>query len=304
MKGIVKYVLPFLLVSFFNFVVQAKGTQDPEIKIVATIGKSGYVGQAFTYEVCLLSTSPDISNVRIARYPFYPEDISVVQGVVRNNRPERIQEKGKTFYSWVISRNFIFPGKPGKFRIGAGKYVVFIPHERIISQGFWGNQRIVEYEEKLVECNELEFKVSDLPSIRKGEEFTGCVGDFKIEGWFPPGYIQTGRQAYAMFVISGYGSLEDLKLPNIFKIFNNGCRLMEVEQNDEQFQRDGQLFSQVTLTCSFMPEEDDFVIDPLCLKFFNPTSKKYYDACSEELRRTGQPSDKKKSHDNKDAIAI
>lgn len=278
--------------------------QSPEVRIKAEISKSGFLGECLSYEVTLMSTDPDISNVRIIRSPEFPEGVTVIQGVVRNNRPERVEEKGKTYYCWTILRNFIIPSKSGKFTVTGGEYVVFIPHERMVYHDFWGPRRAVEYEEQRVDCKSVSFKVSPLPANKTGKEFSGCIGDFRIEGWFPPGKITPGNEAYAVFTISGYGSLEELKMPNIYKIFHKGCHMKEVEQNEERMQRDGKLYSEITLTCRFVADNDEFEIAPLCMLMFNPSTGKYEEVCSEALHWTNNSSEKKSSKPSNDAIAI
>lgn len=261
----------------------AKSEERTEVRIESEIKKSGYVGETLSYEIHLLSTSPEISNVRVVKGADLPEGLKVIKGVTRNSSPKKIQEKGKTWYKWTIARDFLIPEKEGKFEIGEGKYIVFVPHERIVQNGFWGSMRTVDYEELPVSSKPVSFKIAALPALKPTADFSGCVGDFKIEGWFPPGKIFTGRDAYAVFSISGFGSLADLRLPNLYKEFGKGCRLKEVEQNEEQTQRDGRLYTEVTLTCKFVAEEENFEIAPLCLTFFNPDTRKYAEVCSDAL---------------------
>lgn len=283
--------------------LSAAAAETPEIYIKTEIQKSGYVGEAFELVTYLTSNTPEISNVRIVKSPELPQNIKVIRGVVKNSRPQQVKEKGKTFFRWVIQREFIIPEKPGKISIGESRYIAFIPHEKISYQGFWGPQRYVEYEEAEVKCAGVSFKVNALPST-KNDSFSGCVGDFKVEGWFPPGKIRTGNEAYLVFTIGGYGDLSKLKLPNISKIFASGCRLKDVEQNEEKSQRDGKLYSEITLTCKFVADADDFKISPLCIEFFSPSEKKYYTACSDELTWMSTPAPKRTEQDSKDAIAI
>lgn len=302
MKKALCNILPLFLLLIISSQKLYAAEASTEIKIVADIQKSGYVEEVFTYEVTLMSTTPNISNVRVIENPNMPAGLKIIQGVTQNSRPKKITEKGKTYYCWTIMRNFIISSKAGKYTIGAGKFIAFIPHETIVYHDFWGPRRSYEYEEVKIDCKAVSFKASDLPEKRP-EEFSGCVGQFNIEAYFPPGKIYEGKEAYAVFTINGFGSLQDLKLPNIYKIFNKGCQLKEVEQNDEQMQRDGKLYSQVTLTCRFVALEEDFEIDSLSLNFFNPDTKKYYKAASEKLQWTSQPA-KKSTITPKDAISI
>lgn len=294
-----KVLLSFILL--FSFLTGLAQNPDIEVKLEAKLTKTGYVGESCVYEVILYSTSPNIADVRPVRSIKFPTEIKSVRGVVRGSA-NRVDNKGKFKYSWVILREYLIPEESGKFNIQGTDFIVFIPHDRIVNRGFWGNTRIREYEELTTRCNDVSIKINKLPKVPA--DFSGCVGDFKVESWFPRGMIYQDREAYVVFKISGYGSLQNLKVPPLNKLFVSGCRLKEVEQNDEILQRDGKLFSEVTLICKFIPEETSFEINSLCFEFFNSDTGKYYNACSDVLNWDGKPSNQQKVNPSKDAIAI
>lgn len=284
-----KLTIIFTLLTAFAASCFAKGESSREkadVKIVAEVKNSGYCGEVFEYTVTLKSTTQEISNVNAISLPAFPDDVKVIKGLTSNSRPESRKEGGKTYYCWTVLRYFLIPEKAGKFSVGPAKFLVYLPDGSTIIRDFWGPRKVVEYAEKTLECKAVSFRAKALPNAPKDAEFSGCVGDFTIEGWFPPGKIYTGTDAYVIFEISGRGSLEGLKLPNISKLFSKGCRLKEIDQNEEKTQKNGQLYTQVTLTCRFVAEEDEFEIDPLCVTFFSPDEKKYYEVCSEKLHKT------------------
>lgn len=297
-------VLSLIMIAGAFCVLRAQNASSPEIKVVASVQKTGYVGESMPYIIYLESTSPNIADVRLVKNPEMPSEFTRLRGAANSSRPDVLKEKGKTLYRWIISREFLKSDKVGKYTIPGGKYVVFIPHERIVNHGFWGHQRVVDYEEIEVSANSVSVKIDNLPALKGENDFSECVGEFVIESWFPPGKIYEGNEAYAIFTISGYGSLENLKIPNMSKLFSEGCYLKEVEQNDSQTQRDGKLFSEITLTCKFVAVKDEFEISPLCMKFFSPEKKTYYDICSEALHWTNEPTKKEDSSLYKGAIGI
>lgn len=303
MKNKISLLTLIVISLFLPVLTGAQKYEKPDIRIETELRKSGYVGEVFEYSVRILSTTPDLSDIRVSQSPVFPQGVKVIKGVVRNSRPEEVKVKGKTYYRILVRRDFLIPSHPGKFVIGDSRYVVLIPYvSDYYDDFFWGRRQVVQYDEIAVECKGTDFKASVLPSQGK-TDFTGCVGEFNIEGWFPPGKISVGQEAYAVFSISGFGSLQDLELPNLYKMFGEGCQLRQIEQSEEQSQREGRLFSEVTLTCRFMPESEDFVINPLCLTFFSPESRQYVRKCSDALHFTGHPQGKKSST-SKDAIAI
>lgn len=297
-------LLGILSLFLFPLSLVARNDDKVDVKVVSEIQKNGVVGETFTHVVSLLSTSPEISDIRVAQAVKYPESIKVIKGMVRTGRPEQIKLNGKTYYRWTIRRDFLIPSAPGSYTIGKSSYVAFVPHVTGYYTDFWGRHQVVDYEEINVDCKAASFKVNKLPNNKTGKEFSGCVGEFNLDGWFPPGKIVAGKEAYVVFSISGFGSLQNLKLPNIYNIFGEGCKLKEVSQDESQSQRDGRLFSEVTLTCRFMPESEDFSIAPLCLLFYSPGQGKYVEKCSETLHWTSQPASKTESTSSKDAIEI
>lgn len=275
------------------------------LEAFAEVKKSGYVGEALEYSIILKSNSPNIANIRVAEAPSIPEEIEVLRGAVNNQRPKEVMEKGRRTYQWTVQREFLIPKSPGKYTVGEWKFIAFLPVERVVNDWFWGARRVVEYEEYPVSCKAASIKIERLPDNKTGLEFSGCVGEFTIEGWFPPGNINAGSEAIAIFTISGYGSLANLTVPNISRLFNKGCRLKSIDQDEKQSQRDGRLFSEVTLVCTFMPETPGFEIDPLRMLFFNPMTKKYETVESDALHWNGTDSEgKRRSSKTNDAIQI
>lgn len=267
-----KSLLLFICLLFSS---AAFAEENIDISIEASVNKSGFVGQTLEYVVKLKSNIPNVADIRMVKGANFPSEIQVIKGHVSNQRPQEETIKGKKYYVWTISRNFLIPNAAGKYTIPESKYIAFVPYEKIVRDYFWNNMRIVDYEEYPVTCKGVSFKVDDLPSKGKPADFTGCVGDFTIEGWFPPGNIIIGKEAVVAFTISGYGDLDNLKIPNLSGLFKNGCSLREIEQNDEKSQKNGRMFSEVTLICRFIPETEDGFITPLSLSFFNPEKKQY-----------------------------
>ena len=297
-------ILSLVLVLVLAFFIECKAdSSEVDIKVEAEIEKSGYIGEVFSYIVTLKSTSPDISNVKIVKNPSFPKDFTVIKGIAGNGRPQQIKEKGRTYYKWTIIRNFLIPNKEGKFSISDAELIAFLPHEKVVYHDFWGPRRMIEYKEVRLTVKDKDIKVMSLPKSNE-QEFAGCIGEFTLDAWFPPGYISPGKEAYAVFTISGFGSLEHLSIPNLAKLFVKQCKLKKVDQDEEQSQKDGKLYNIVKLTCTFVPETDNFEILPLSLKFFNPKQGKYYTITSESLEWKGNSDGKTKGKTRNNVIDI
>ena len=270
--------------------LQSKTTEQKRVDLFveAAMPKSGFAGETSEYIVTLYSSSPDVADVRILDMPVFPESVTTLQGVVRNQRPSQVKIKGRTYYGWTILRMFITPSESGRVTVDGGKYLAYIGKERIVDDYFWGRRRVRDYDEYMVTGKSSEIKVNALPEFKMQGSFSGVIGEFSVEGWFPPGEIRVGSEAIAVFTISGFGLLEDLKMPDLTDLFTDGCRLREVSRDDEVSQKDGRLFSEVTLTCRFIPEDEDGVIGPLKICVYNPKEKRYEYVESFPLRWSGR----------------
>lgn len=279
--------------------VNAKSNSEaPELKLKVEVDKEGYVCQPIEYRVCLISNTPNIQDVRPLREMSVTPQCQVIRGSVANQKPEISETKGSKTYKWTVLRSFVIPGKAGKYEIAAGDFIAFIPVERLVNDFFWGTRRIIDYEEIPLSCEKATFKVSALPK-NTPENFSDGVGEFSVEGWFPPGAIHLESPAIVVLKIEGYGNLENLKLPNVARSFVNGCSLQNIEQNDAISQRNGSLYSEVTLTCTFIPHSDDGEIDPVSFIFFNPSTKKFQTVSSKPLKWNSNQvkENKKKQYD-------
>lgn len=282
-----------------QFFVLGKSSADlPDMKLKVEITKSGYVGQPIEYRVLLTSNSSNIQDVRAVKNPSVSPDCQIVRGRVTNQKPVVETINGQKIFTWTILRNFIIAKAPGKYEIGEGDFIAYLPFERIVDDFFWGRRRVVDYEEVPLKCEKVSFKVSNLPK-NKPENFSDAVGQFSVDGWFPPGEIRVGNEAIVVLKIEGYGNLESLKLPNVAKSFVNGCSLVNIERNDAMSQKNGSLYSEVTLTCTFIPRSPDGEIDPVSFVFFNPDSKKYETVNSKPLQWNvnNKKKEKKPSYD-------
>lgn len=256
----------------------------------AALVKSCVVGETVEYIVTLYSSSPDVADVTVRKTPGFPAELEVAYGAVRNVRPSEVSVKGKTYYSWPVLRCFVTPKQTGKFSIKGGEFVAVLRKGVVVNDYFWGPRRTYTYEEKTADCRDSEIKVNPLPERHRPADFSGCVGDFNIRGWFPPGEIVAGNEAIVVFTVSGFGSLEGLEIPNISAAFSEGCRLRGIEREDEVSQRDGRLFSETTLVCRFLPENETGEIGEFSLVFYNPETETYETVSSLPLSWNGQAS--------------
>lgn len=261
---------------------------EPLLKLEASFERDGYEGETMVYQITLLSSTPNVSNVKIKNAPVFPPGCRVMDGGTGINDMEEVSIDGKTFFKWIILKDYVTPHMIGKNTISRSRFLVFMPKDMVTyNNNSGGSRRVMEYDERLVECNSVDFKIKELPSAKKaGGSFCGCVGDFNIEASFVDEQFKKGEEALVVFKISGAGNLKDIWIPNLSNAFGSGCRLLEVVQNCQNTLNDSQLYSDYTITCKFIPEKKEFEIKPLTLVFFNPETKTYYKVGSENLQRS------------------
>lgn len=258
---------------------------EVKVEVRAEAPRSCFVGETVTLTVTLISDTPDIANVSLSSEPDYSAASAVVPGRVSGN-PQEVEKRGKRSYRWTIARYFVTFDHPGKVKVGEARYIAYQPVRQVVDDLFWGPQTRVSYREIPAECKGVEINVKALPEKGRPENFSGAVGDFDIEGWFPPGQIYVGSEAVAVIEVTGFGSLKGVAVPDISKAFRNGCRLRGAESSDEISQRDGRLHSTLRLTCSFIPEDPDGEISEIPFCYFDTRTGQYRTVTTNILKWT------------------
>lgn len=236
-----------------------------------------YERQSVTARLLLYSSTPDIAFADIAIAP------KLNRGEFNSLQMTNIQEaasqeeiEGKLFYCFPL-REFVFTmSEKGKYQLDGGECRIGVSRPVVVNDPFWGRIRTSEVEEINVPIRKAEFKVKALPVPPADSNFSGSVGTFTIKTVIPRGDIIVGEEATAIIVLSGNGMIADSVLPEYRGAFKNGVKLKSVSESRSDSYRNGKLFSELQLECSFIPtERSGAEIGEVSFDFFNPDTGKF-----------------------------
>lgn len=282
MRLLKKIVLAVFL--SFSFVLMAKSSQienEGSAWIKIETPKEAFVGECVSYDVVLYSKSPNISNVKIIEYPGFGE-FKASLGQLRYTI-QRVTIKSEEYYKCTIARFFLDATDSGNVSIKGGRYQISIGEEILQEDFFWGPFKSMRYKAMILTSPDTKIKVKNLPSLNSKKFFSGAVGDFNVVAWLPPGNILLDKEAIAIIKISGFGLLKDISTPDIKNMFGSTARLKNVKRSDNLVQKDGRLFSEIILECSFIPISSVGELSPFHFTYFNPDKRKYITISSEPL---------------------
>lgn len=275
-----------------------KGESARDVFIKVDCPAKAYVGQAIPYAVYVYSTDPEIGNVSMLRMPDFGS-LEILQGQAMASA-ETVAVKGKTYYRWNISRNFIVPSQPGSFSVAGALYDVSIGERIVYNDPFWGRRSSMRYTDVEVSAPDINIKVKKLPDAPSG--YSDAVGEFSVETTIPPGRITRGSDAVAIVRISGYGLLGDADVADISRAFAKGGKFKSATPSKNIIQRDGRIYSELLLECVFTPREDLGVVDPVSFVYFDPDKGCYRTAKSEAVN--WQTTDTTQHPDSRESMAI
>lgn len=233
-----------------------------------------YEHQPVTATVTLLSESPDISFVnRISNPEVENAGFEMIRNVRVPSNPARRQIDGKSYYEFPVDAFVFSLSEKGNWLIKAPAYRVGVAERVIVEDPFWG--RIPSTRTKSVDLSpkDIKLKTISVPDARKGEGFSGSVGEFKVETVIPKGDIFVGEEATAIVVVSGPGFIAESVMPEYRSAFDHSMRLKSVSESRSEKLVDGKYFSELTLEITFIPESRlNLEIGPVSFDFFNPVS--------------------------------
>lgn len=228
----------------------------------------GYVGEYMTYDVLLYTLEENVARVQIAEPP-QMSGLKSLRASTSDTRPRTERIKGETYHVYLIDRYLLTASDAGKYRIDGGKYIFAVGHRERYQDYFWGEMSRMVYEDVALKAPECKIQFRAVPDLSNDLEYSGAVGDFKIESWLPEGGIYTDKDAIMMIRISGYGNLSDAKAPKISRIFGHSGTFTSMERQEQTAQRDGRYFSEMILECHFTPKSSDGEIAPVKFTYFD-----------------------------------
>lgn len=191
---------------------------------------------------------------------------------------EYSSQYGGRSYQVLEARYAVLPSKEGAYTIGPSRMnMTVMPSDNRSPSGRFFNDPFFSFSSgrpATLATAPLELKVRPLPRQERPPDFSGLVGDFKIESKLEPAEIKTGESAMLIVEISGQGNagrIPDLQPPLLehTKLYADQP-VLQVVQNEKG------LGGTKTMKWALVPEKAGTLeIPSLRLSFFNPATEKY-----------------------------
>jgi len=273
------------------FILEADGEKISSREVTLVVGESASGGNSeglLRGDISLSSETVYAGEPFIMRYFFYntidgPPQIEGfseqphVKGFVMKGLDERVDDPGKAYAGSFC----LVPVEKGVHQIGGGSVEVIVE----MARGFFsmGGRKRITFPYKKV-------TVIPIPSNGKPENFTGDVGEFRIEAEIPSGEFKIYEEIKIPVKISGRGNLLTLSKPRIGN--DEGIKIIVEEREQKLSVSEGGLSGEKSFLVTVIPQRDGNIsAGPVFIEYFNPYKKTYEKAESSAITFTVQKTD-------------
>ena len=251
------------------------GKGDGNLYLKAEVSKStAYPQEAIVYTVKLISTYDRIKFIGATAAPKF-DGFVVEESNYISNSLEYETINGKTYATAIIARYIIFPQIEGDLKIKGNTYTVSVDEREYYHDPFWGNMSVAKPLQLNVTPNDLSINVIPLPRPVPAN-FSGGVGEFKIESQLGETNLLSNSPATIKYVISGTGNIKYVTLPDLNKLYPSELEVYSPTASQDVTVGKTNVTGSITYDYSFLPlEAGNYKIPPVTLTFFNPSTKRY-----------------------------
>ncbi len=236
-----------------------------------------YEGQPVRCVYVLHSPTPDVSAARILAAPELRNGTPSILSRIQPDDPGYVEEtKNGPEYCFPIASYILTLPAEGKNAVKKNAFEIDVAYPKMVRDPFWGYVRTLDSETFILKADEIPLKVKSLPQAPANSSFSGAIGNFKINAILPPGDIIVNEDAVVVVKISGEGIIPDDTMPEYRKAFNENAKLKSVSESRNSYVRDGRLYSELNLECTFIPSaRSEVEIGSIQFDFFNPATGSY-----------------------------
>ena len=246
---------------------------DENMHLVAEISdKNPYLNEAITVVYKLFFRNPiKISDAREIQSPkfkdFWSNSIKIPQLKVQPG-----SYKGEEYNEVIWKKTVLYPQKNGKLIIEplTLNLLIEIPTKR---RDFFGNI-IYKQVSRSVNAGKSIINVKQLPSKDKPENFSGAVGNFKLDFLSSKKSIKALESFQAIVKVNGKGNLKLFELPSI-KV-PNSLEVFEPEYNEEINSTLSGMEGNIQNSYTIVPQvPGKYPIPPIEFSYFDPEKELY-----------------------------
>lgn len=259
------------------------------VHIVAEVSKANpYLNEAITVTYKLyVSYHVDITQqFRYLDRPsfkgFWNQEIESI-----SNQLYEGKYKGRDYRYIILERVLLYPQNTGELVIDplTLDVPIDVPSNR---RDFFG-RRLKNTVNRTVASNKLTVNVKELPSTGKPADFSGAVGDYRLNFSTTKDSLVAQESLNATLRISGSGNLKLIKLPELE--LSNSMEVYDPERKENIQTTASGMQGSIEQTYTILPQKPGkYPIGPITFSYFDPSSETYKTLRSEELQLKVEPS--------------
>lgn len=255
-----------------------KGEEPPLVFIDTKMDKKeGFVGEPLQFSVVFYTRIPFASQPQYTPPP--------MSGFWKEELPQR------TYTTTTHGANFsateipmvLFPQTPGELQIGSAKVRVELessgqdpldPFDPKFFQQFFS---MGTSETKVLQTKRVGFKAKALPEEGRPNDFSGAVGEYKIEANVDKKELKVGESLTLTIKISGEGNIKGLPSP-FYPNLEGTFRSYETEKTETISKRGPTITGEKIFKLLLIPQvpgQPDLTIPSISYAYFDPDTKSY-----------------------------
>ncbi len=179
---------------------------------------------------------------------------------------------GRNYRTSILKQCLLFPQRSGNLTITSGKYTLTVQQYQTISHGYYYVQQPVDTKLN-IESNTATVNVMPLPQPRPAD-FSGAVGQFKVNTSLEPQKLRTGEAGVLTFTISGTGNLKYIKEPHVD--FPSEIEVYTPKSTQDVKVSSSNVTGTNKIEYTFTPQSvGTFTISPGSFSYFDINTKQY-----------------------------
>lgn len=195
--------------------------------------------------------------------------------------------KGRDYRYIILERVLLYPQNSGELIIDplTLDVPIDVPSNR---RDFFG-RRLKNTVNRTVASNKLTINVKELPAKGKPADFSGAVGDYRLNFSTNKDSLVAQESLNATLRISGSGNLKLIKLPELE--LSNSMEVYDPERKENIKTTASGMQGSVEQTYTILPQKPGkYPIGPVTFSYFDPSSETYKTLRSEEFQLKVEPS--------------
>lgn len=259
---------------------------DPEyiasqsIHLVAELSKSSpFLNEPITvtYKI-YVNPYTNVSGWQVIDSPKFTDFWS--QNVDRQHEVQNGTYNGQDYRYLILQETILYPQKTGILKLEPLSMNVSV-EVRTNRRDFFGNY-MYKRVNKVFASQELTVNVKQLPEQGKPADFTGAVGNFKMDLSLTKDRVSATESTQAKISVSGQGNLKLFNLPKL--TFPEHIESFEPEHSENVTTKIDGMQGSITDSYTLVPnQKGKYLIPGVTFSYFDPNSKTYKTLRSNDL---------------------